>query len=499
MQNVLKSVAKHSAIYGIGDMLNRAISFFLLPLYTHYLSPKQYGILEMLDLTNYIIGMFLAMGISQSVVRFYHEYPDEGKKKLVLSTGAIAIWILSAAWLCGLLFATEEVSSLVFRTPEYHSMFAIIFVNLVLGLGNEIPMTYLRIKERSLVFICISFVRLLLTLSLNILFIVKYDMGPTGVLLGGTISSAAVSLLLVPYFLRQVGTGFSPALAWPMFKYGFPLIGNWVGLFAVHYGNRFVLQHLASLTDVGVYSLAYKFGMIPNMVILSPFWMIWSPKQFEVAKEPNAGEIFASIFTYFALVQTFFILCLSATVVDIIRIITDPAYHDAGRLVPILLASYFFFGAHSFTQFGLLYRKRTKVLGALTLALGGINVGLNWLLVPRFGLWGSTCITLATLFLLFAAVTFLAQRQYPIRYETGRLAKMALTALVLFGAAWTIDIPNIYLSLAAKAAVALLFPFALYLLRFYHPRELELARRFLGAARARLLPARPQPAANPGE
>lgn len=499
MQNVLKSVAKHSAIYGIGDMLNRAISFVLLPLYTHYLSPKEYGILELLDLTNYIIGMFLAMGISQSVVRFYHEYPEEGKKKLVLSTGAIAVWLLAAVWLCGLLFGTKAVSSLVFRTPEYHRMFAIIFVSMVLGLGNEIPMTYLRIKERSLVFIGISTLRLLLTLSLNILFIVKYGMGPTGVLLGGAISTASVSLVLIPYFLRQVGGGFSPALAWPMFKYGFPLIGNWVGLFAVHYGNRFVLQHLASLNDVGIYSLAYKFGMIPNMVILNPFWMIWSPKQFEVAKEPNAGEIFASVFTYFALIQIFFILCLSATVADLIRIATDPAFHDAGRLVPILLASYFFFGAHSFTQFGLLYRKRTKILGVLTLALGSLNVGLNWLLVPRYGLWGSTCITLATLFLLFASVTYLSHRQYPIRYETGRLAKLALTAVALFGAAYAIHIPNVYASLAAKAAVALMFPFALYLLRFFHPRELEYARRFGAAARARLRPAAAGAASPPGD
>lgn len=497
MQKILKSVAKHSVIYGIGDMLNRAISFVLLPFYTHYLSPKEYGVLELLDLTNYIIGMFLAMGISQSVVRFYHDYPDEEKKKRVLSTGAIAIWILAAVWLCGLLAGTRAVSDLVFRTPDYHRMFSIIFVSMVLGLSNEIPMTYLRIKEKSVVFICISTMRLLLTLSLNILFIVKYGMGPTGVLLGGAISTAATSAVLIPYFLRQVGAGFSMSMAWPMFKYGFPLIGNWVGLFAVHYGNRFILQHLASLTDVGIYSLAFKFGMIPNMVVLNPFWMIWSPKQFEVVKEQDAPAIFATVFTYFVFVQAFFILCLSATAAELIRIATDSAYHSAGALVPLLLTAYFFFGAHSFTQFGLLYRKKTKILGVLTLALGGLNMGMNWLLVPRFGLWGSTWMTLATLFLLFVSVTALAQRHYPIRYEAGRLAKIALAAGALFAVAWSLPIANVYAALAAKLAVALTFPLVLYVLRFYRPKELEQARRFLGSLRARLQP-RPESAANPG-
>jgi len=57
----------------------------LLPLYTHYLSPKEYGILELLDLTNYLVGILMSVGISSAVVRYYHEGKDESQKKLVLS------------------------------------------------------------------------------------------------------------------------------------------------------------------------------------------------------------------------------------------------------------------------------------------------------------------------------------------------------------------------------------------------------------------------------
>ena len=80
MFHIVKNIARHSLIYGVADILNRSIGFLLIPLYTHYLTPADYGTLELLDLTSYIVGMLAAMGVSNSVVRFYYEFSDQEKK-----------------------------------------------------------------------------------------------------------------------------------------------------------------------------------------------------------------------------------------------------------------------------------------------------------------------------------------------------------------------------------------------------------------------------------
>ena len=83
MLSELKKLSKHTLIYGTGILLGKAIGFFLIPLYTHYLTPRDYGILELLDLTGYIMGEFFGMGLSESILRYYPYYSEEKDKKAV--------------------------------------------------------------------------------------------------------------------------------------------------------------------------------------------------------------------------------------------------------------------------------------------------------------------------------------------------------------------------------------------------------------------------------
>src|SRR6185295_18223155 len=112
---LLKSVGKQFAIYGLGDLLNKAIAFLLLPVYTHYLRPQEYGVLEMLELTMYIVSLFLVLGIPYSIVRFYHEQADEERKKLVVSSGLLASLILSFLALVPLVPLSPAISGWIMK------------------------------------------------------------------------------------------------------------------------------------------------------------------------------------------------------------------------------------------------------------------------------------------------------------------------------------------------------------------------------------------------
>ncbi|MFX0142190.1 MAG: lipopolysaccharide biosynthesis protein, partial [Candidatus Hodarchaeota archaeon] len=74
MLSELKKLLRHSSVYSIGNLLSKAIGFFLIPLYTRYLTPADYGVLELLELTSSIISLFLGLRIGTAVIRFFYDY-----------------------------------------------------------------------------------------------------------------------------------------------------------------------------------------------------------------------------------------------------------------------------------------------------------------------------------------------------------------------------------------------------------------------------------------
>lgn len=472
MFNIIKGVAKHSIIYGIGDVLGKGIGFFMIPLYTYYLSTSDYGTLELLDLTSYVVSMFLGLGISQSVIRYYYEYDDEEKKKQVISVAMITIWIVSLIILIWLFFFSKEISYLVFNSVDYFRLFNIMFATVVFQLSNEIPRAFMRIEQKSVLYVFVNIVKLLLALSLNIIFIVYFKMGVMGILISSLISTVMTGFFFIVYIFRRIRLSYSFELLFAMLKYGLPIMWSWFGMFILHFGDRFILQRLTSLSDVGIYSLAYKFGFIPNLLVLGPFLLIWAPKRFELIKEPNAKDIYAVIFTYLMFVNIFVSLGMAILIKDVITLISDPKFHGAYQYVPTILLAYLFFGAFQYVQFGVHVEKKTKYLAYTTLLAAGLNIGANILLIPKIQVWGASLVTLISLLFLLVFIYFPSQKLYHIPYEFGRIIKMSLTALALYFMASLVNPSHIVVSLMVKLGIAISFPFVLYLTRFYKSQEL---------------------------
>jgi O-antigen/teichoic acid export membrane protein len=473
MFSILKNIAKHSIVYGLSDILSRAIGFLLIPLYTHYLTPSDYGTLELLDLTSYIIGLFLAMGIAQAVVRFYYEYSEKERRDQVISVALITLWIVSAAVLAVLISFSPLISRIVLKSADFHNMFNIMFISMVIGLSNEIPLTVLRIEEKSLKYLSFTLTKLTLTLTLNIIFIVKFHMGILGILYSGLIASLIIGTVITVYILRRTKISYSILVLRSMLGYSIPLMWSWFGMFVINFGDRFFLQKMMTTADVGIYSLAYKFGMLPNVLVLSPFLMIWGPKRFDLLKEPDAKEIYAKVFTYFLLIQFFVGLGVVIAIREIIQIVATPDYQDAFKYVSLILFAYIANGIYLYVQFGVHLEKKTKYLAYATIIGAILNVALNLLLIPRIGVWGAAIATFCSFFFLLVFIFLPSQRLYHISYEWGRILHMSVIAAALFAMGYFIEISNVYLSAAVKFAIALTFPFILALTRFYQPNEIS--------------------------
>src|SRR5215468_4525357 len=120
MLDELKKLLKHSTIYGAGNVLGKLVGFFMIPFYTHYLSPADYGTLELLDLSLSLTGLVLTMWLNASVVRHYNDFDDPKDRNQAVSTTfifSIAIGLVVAG--LGLRFS-RFLSALILNTPDLH-------------------------------------------------------------------------------------------------------------------------------------------------------------------------------------------------------------------------------------------------------------------------------------------------------------------------------------------------------------------------------------------
>lgn len=487
MFDVVKSVARHFFVYGLGRMLGRVVSFLLIPFYTHYLLPSDYGTLEMIEVTVYLVGTFLGAGLTHATLRYYFESEEDSYRRTVVSTALLSVLFVCFVLGGALALISPTVSTLVFESQEYGGLLRLAVISLTATVVAETPLVFIRAREKSVLYTIISLLRMIANLSLNILFIAKYGMGVRGVILGGLLTEAALGLSLSVYTIKSVGISFSRDRLKEMLWYGLPYIPGGFVISILLVTDRFVLQRFTDLTQVGLYALGYKFGLVIGAMVTDPFFLIWRPKMFEIAKRDDASEIYGRMLTYFLFLELFVALGISAGVKDVIAIMADPKYHSAYQITPLIVLAYIMGGTYNHAQVGILVAKKTKYILYIQIVGAIAGIGLNLALVPFIGAWGAASAT----FFAWSLLTFLAyrisQRFLHVDFEFGRIAKMLAVALALYWVSLHLDVSsNIYLNLSLKLLLAATFPLALIAVRFYEPVETVKIREIMASAWSRM-------------
>jgi len=341
MKSELKNLGKHTIIYGVGMLLGKIVSFIMLPIYTRYLTPADYGVLELLTITTDVISIIVGIGLAATVMRFYAKYDSQEEKNKVVSTALILISVPSLAMNLACVLLSDKFSVLVFGSADYTFYFQLSFILIFLQVGLEIPFVLIRLKDNSLLFVLANASKLIMQLSLNIYFVVILNAGVAGVLYSSLIASLLISSFLIFYTVRSVGCAFSFQRSVEMLRFSYPLIFWSLGSFILTFSDRYFLNIYSDLRTVGIYSLAYKFGFL-LVALVAPFSLIWEPKRFEIAKQFDGFLIYKKVFMYLNIVLFIISLLISVFIKDILMLMSDPSFWEAYRLVPIILIAYIF-------------------------------------------------------------------------------------------------------------------------------------------------------------
>ena len=479
MSEILKQISKNSFIYSLAGIIGRIISFFMIPIYTQYLNPEDYGIVEIIDITTYIFGMIIGSGMVSSILRFYHEYDDEMQSRQFVSTALIFIFFLEIFSLGITYYFSNEIALFTFGSDKYALYFRIVFINLHINILSELALAYIRAKREAIRFMILTLARVALGLLLNVYLIVFVHLGIWGVLYGSLISSGINVIVLIILTITEVKICFSLDKLKEMLRYGIPLIPASVGMFVLTFADRFFLQKYATLSAVGVYSLGYKGGMIINGFLTTPFLLFWSSYMYEIDNKKNAKELFAKIQGYFS-----FSLMLSALILSLfsdifVRFVSPPAYWEASKIIPIIAFSYVALGFNYSFHTGIQIKKETKYI-AYSSGVGAIlNILLNYALIPSYYEWGASLATFLS-FSSMAIGNFMAsQYLYPIRFEYERLFKMFISILIIFFLSRLITFFSIIQEIIVDIFLLSSLPFILWTMSFYRDNEIKILKRWI--------------------
>lgn len=484
------TAVRHTLVYGVGSVLTKAISFLMLPFYTHYLTPNDYGILEILDLSISLLGMFLNMGITTAVLRYYAGAQSTNEKKTVLSTALLCVGLTGITVCLIGVSVIRPVSELLLGRNVPASYLLLSFATFNILYVTNVPRTYLRALEASGKIILIENMALVFQLGLNMYFIAVRGMGVRGMLWSAFAVAAAQMVALLPWMIQKVGIRFSTSQFKQMARFGLPLLASNLAMFTLNFSDRFFLQHLGSLAMVGIYAVGYKFAFMLSYLFVQPFFIMWQSRMYAIHSHPDHGQIFARIFVLYSVLLIYVALMLAMLTPETVHLMLDPKFAASQKIVPVVALAYALYGIGYYLQLGLFLKNKTSVIGIISAIATCLNLGLNYVLILHYGMMGAAWATVLSFAALGVGSYYYSHRIFPVNLGEARVATTIVLALSLYLLCRLYNAESLAGALLIKGCALAVFPFLLWRLGILSSDEVSTviaARNYTMAGISRVL------------
>jgi O-antigen/teichoic acid export membrane protein len=490
----LRRLATTGAAYTGSSIVSKLFAVFLLPVYTSYLTPSDYGAAEVMLASVIAASIVIRFGVIEAILRFFY-LADERPERVVATGFASLFWSATAAAALALAFAEPISQALLDHSDAGLARLAI------LGLWTltlwEFVLTLLRLDERAKAYFTITVINVIVTIPATVYLVVVEDMGASGILLG-TFGTGAVFLLYRMWVERR-RLSFVPdvPLLKRMLRFGFPTMPAELSLYSLNFIDRILLVRLSGLAAAGLYALGVKFanGM---QVLARGFQLAFPPLAYSIQDDDEARRAYALVVTWFSAILAFGVTGLWLLSRWIVRLLAADEFFGAYKVIGLLATGVALYAIY-LTMVVILGRTRRTTLNfPATAAATATNVGLNLLLIPPLGITGAALALVGSYLVVLVIMYVFTQRLFPIPYEWRRLASILVVSAALVGFAEAFVPTSGAAGLAIRALLWAAFPALLLATGFLTHEERARLRVLLRpsavAERLRTLRTAPEPA-----
>lgn len=461
MLEKIKSLSKQTLIYGTSTIVGRFLNFLLVPFYTNVFPPSEYGVVTLVFAYIAMFNVIYSMGFESGYFKFASTLEAGDEKENF--THPFVIILLNSLLFSVILFSlSTPIAKIIDLQPQYASFVKYSVVILFFDAICWVPFARLRLQNKAVKFTVIKIINIVINVSLNFILVLGFKMGLEAVFISNLAASVVTFILLLPDVLKNLKFTFNKKLFNELWRFSLPYVPAGLAAIMVQVISRPIMQFLTDEATVGIFQAHYRLGIF-MMLFVAMFEYAWRPFFLNNAREPNAKELFAKVMTIFVGFASIILIVLSFFIEDLIKIplthgktIIGPKYWSGVFIVPIILYSYLMNGIYINLMAGIYIEKKTKYLPFIT-GLGAIvNIVLNLLLIPMFGLYGAAIATFASYLSMTLYIYYVSQKFYPVNYELNKIFTINvinIIALALFFLFFYNIIPNMIILKAAVAVV----------------------------------------------
>lgn len=425
----IKLLATNTTIYGFGNILSKLSAFFLIPIYTRYLSMAEVGIIALLEMAELFIITIVPLGLINAIWRYIPNSTKIEKEK-ILSSAFWSINVIGIIVFLIFVFSREQIAihlQLGINGPKF---LLILLCNSFLFVGGQFILWMLQYEQKPIKYLALSLFQFLGVLILNIIFIVFLDKGIVGVLYSKFIIFFILYLISGSFILRRAAALPSITLLKKLMKYSLPLVIASFVTPILTLSDRYFLNLFVSLEELGVYSIAYKFGMLINMLLVVPLQRTLTPLIYKTGVGQNAQKIYKDAMFYYALIGCFFLILMDIFAPLFLQYFATKNYISGAVIIPWITFAYFVNGFKLFFRSSIVLKDKTSILGWIGAVAIILNIGLNYLLIRELGVTGAVIATVISYLFVVSCIYFNAQRIMKIDWKWVRLIKLVTITLI---------------------------------------------------------------------
>ena len=458
VRNSLRRVVQHSAMYAFGNVAGRVVGFLAIPFYSRFLSPAQYGLIELIELSTQTVAIaFGLQAVGTALTRLYHDQVSPDAERSVVSTALIGTVTLSGGVTVASVACSGAISRAVFGTDLWATLLQAAFLAMFFASTIEVVLVYERMRGHARFYLAYSLVTLALNLGLNILFIGGLGAGVWGFVSSKLITSIGGAGFLAWRLRREVGWHWHGGYVPEFVRFGAPLILSGLSYFAIHFSDRFFLTSAVSLAELGRYALAYRFALMVNGLVGDSFAKSWTVSLYRHTSDPGWREQFAQVAAYFTLAVATAGFAIAVSGPELLRVMVPESFYPPALLLPILVLAYVVRDVADFFRSLLLINKRSVWVGKIALAAAVLNLLANMLLIPAYGTYGAAWATLLTWSAYLVVCWTAADREHRLPVRIASYARLLGLMIAAYAAAALLRADGFALQAALDGAWVALF------------------------------------------
>lgn len=389
MKEQLVRLGQKALTYGIGSILNRFISFLLLPLFTSYLTPTDYGVSSILGWMTFLVTPIFSLGIGSAMAPVYFE-KDKSSQKQTTVWSAFIILLLSVSVLVilGMPF-TKFWSQIAFQRPDYQYLVGITIFSTALSILSIPFILHLQFEEKAKLFVTFTIINTIISIGMNILLVVVFHRGVQGVIESNLITQVVnLTLFSIPA-VSKLRFSFDLRIGRELLNLGLPLIPAFAFLFLLQQGNRYILQMYGGLDQVGIYTIGYNFGLVMSVPV-DALTAAWVPYFMSfVDRREEASILFGRIVTFYVIGFGILSLMFHVFAKPVVMLMTQPTFHEAYQVVGLSATAYFLSGLYSLLLPAMYFAKEVKYQTLIQALAAVFGIAANFLLIPNLKVLGA--------------------------------------------------------------------------------------------------------------